>query len=230
MPPVVNLLQMRDVTRVHGVGETAVVAVRGVSFGVAPGQLLMVTGASGSGKSTLLSLAGGLDQPTSGRVWVAGEDLAKIPRPALANLRRTFIGYVFQDLNWVDALTAVDNVALPLELDGAAPRAARRSASAALERVGLAGLDRRFPEQLSGGQQQRVAIARAFVGRRRLVLADEPTGALDTGAGRHVVELLRGLCDEGAAVVLATHDENHRRYADRVVRLYDGRLVEGAGA
>jgi putative ABC transport system ATP-binding protein len=178
-----NAVEMRDVHRVHGRGQTAVHALRGVSLAVRPGELVAVMGQSGSGKSTLLNLCGGLDAPSRGSVLVDGVDLTTQSRRGLAALRRRRIGYVFQELNLIGSLTALENVALPLELDGRSIRAARRLALAALGDVDLADLAGRFPDQLSGGQQQRVAIARALVGDRRLVLADEPTGALDTQTG-----------------------------------------------
>jgi len=220
------VLRLDSVTRVHGSGDLAVRALREISLRVYAGELVAVMGPSGSGKSTLLTLAGGLDTPTEGTVTVEGQDLAAAGNAGRARLRRTSIGYVFQDFNLIPALTAVENVALPLELDGARAGAARRSATAALGEVGLAGLERRFPDELSGGQQQRVAIARAVVGERRLVLADEPTGALDTETGEEVLRLLRSRCDAGAAGVLVTHEPRHAAWADRVVFLRDGVIVD----
>jgi len=182
--------------------------------------------APAGGKSTLLHLAGGLDAPTDGAVVVEGTVLGGLSAKALARLRRRSIGYVFQDLNLVPALTAAENVALPRELDGVRARTARREALAALEEVGIGELGHRFPDDMSGGQQQRVAIARALVGERRLVLADEPTGALDSTTGEAVMALLRQRCDAGAAGVLVTHDARHAAWADRVVFLRDGRVVD----
>ncbi|SCF31767.1 putative ABC transport system ATP-binding protein [Micromonospora viridifaciens] len=221
-----EVLELRDVHRTHGAGEAAVHALRGVSLTVRAGELVAVMGPSGSGKSTLLALAGGLDRPSSGEVLVEGESLGGLAARELARLRRRRIGYVFQDLNLLGSLTAVENVALPLELDGAGVRAARKAALAALAEVDVAALAERFPDQMSGGQQQRVAIARALVGERRLVLADEPTGALDSQAGEAVLHLLRRRVDAGAAGVLVTHEARHAGWADRVVFLRDGRLVD----
>ncbi|WP_089157035.1 ABC transporter ATP-binding protein [Micromonospora sp. NBS 11-29] len=221
-----GVLELRDVHRTHGVGEAAVHALRGVSLTVRAGELVAVMGPSGSGKSSMLALAGGLDRPTGGEVLVEGEALGGLPARALARLRRRRIGYVFQDLNLLGSLTAVENVALPLELDGTGVRAARRLALDALREVDVAGLADRFPDQMSGGQQQRVAIARALVGERRLVLADEPTGALDSQAGEAVLHLLRRRVDAGAAGVLVTHEARHAGWADRVVFLRDGVLVD----
>jgi putative ABC transport system ATP-binding protein len=222
-----SILELHDVHRVHGSGESAVHALRGVSLGVEEGELVAVMGPSGSGKSTLLNLAGGLDRPTQGEVVVDGTVLGACGRRELAALRRRRIGYVFQDLNLLASLTAAENVALPLELDGA--RQTRRAALAALAAVELDGYGPRFPDELSGGQQQRVAIARALVGQRRLVLADEPTGALDSQTGEAVLRLLRSKVDAGAAGVLVTHEARHAAWADRVVFLRDGSIVDTSG-
>ncbi|MGC4750372.1 ABC transporter ATP-binding protein [Micromonospora sp. DT201] len=220
------VLELRAVHRTHGAGPAAVHALRGVSLVVRPGELVAVMGPSGSGKSTLLALAGGLDRPTGGEVRVEGQLLGDLDRRGLAQLRRRRIGYIFQQLNLLGSLSALENVALPLELDGASGRRARALAMAALTEVGLPALGDRFPDQLSGGQQQRVAIARALVGERRLVLADEPTGALDSQTGEAVLHLLRRRIDAGAAGVLVTHEARHAGWADRVVFLRDGVLVD----
>ncbi|MGK5738975.1 ABC transporter ATP-binding protein [Micromonospora sp. URMC 103] len=220
------VLELHAVHRTHGSGPAAVHALRGVSLTVRAGELVAVMGPSGSGKSTLLALAGGLDSPTSGEVRVDGQPLAGLDRRGLAQLRRRRIGYIFQDLNLLGSLSAVENVALPLELDGTGVRRARALALAALAEVGLPELGDRFPDQLSGGQQQRVAIARALVGERRLVLADEPTGALDSQTGEAVLHLLRRRVDAGAAGLLVTHEARHAGWADRVVFLRDGVLVD----
>ncbi|MEH1168625.1 ABC transporter ATP-binding protein [Micromonospora sp. CPCC 205539] len=220
------MLELRAVHRTHGTGPAAVHALRGVSLVVRPGELVAVMGPSGSGKSTLLALAGGLDRPTDGEVRVEGHTLGALDRRGLAQLRRRRIGYIFQQLNLLGSLSALENVALPLELDGTGVRRARALALAALTEVGLPALGDRFPDQLSGGQQQRVAIARALVGERRLVLADEPTGALDSQTGEAVLHLLRRRVDAGAAGVLVTHEARHAGWADRVVFLRDGVLVD----
>ncbi|MDT0445250.1 ABC transporter ATP-binding protein [Streptomyces johnsoniae] len=224
--PDTPVLELRDVTRVHGSGVAAVHALRGVGLKVFAGEFVAVMGPSGSGKSTLLTLAGGLDAATRGNVLVEGEDLGALGRGALAKVRRGRVGYVFQDYNLIPALTAAENIALPRELDGVAARVARREAQAALAEIGLSELTDRFPDEMSGGQQQRVAIARALVGDRRLVLADEPTGALDSETGEAVLALLRKRCDEGAAVVLVTHESRYAAWADRVVFLRDGTIVD----
>lgn len=228
--PDTTVLRLDAVTRVHGEGETEVHALKAVTFTAHAGELVAVMGPSGSGKSTLLTLAGGLDAPTAGTVSVEGADLATLGQKGRARMRRTSIGYVFQDFNLIPALTAAENVALPLELDGVPGRAARALARTALDEVGIADLADRFPDNMSGGQQQRVAIARAVVGERRLILADEPTGALDTETGEEILRLLRSRCDAGAAGVLVTHEARHAAWADRVVFLRDGVIVDETGA
>ncbi len=223
------VLELRGLTRVHGHGESVVQALRGIDLRVVAGELVAVMGPSGSGKSTLLTCAGGLDSPTTGAVLVEGIELGSLSRAELAALRRRSIGYVFQDFNLIPALTAAENVALPRELDGESSRSARRAALVALAEVGIDELADRFPDDMSGGQQQRVAIARAIVGDRRLVLADEPTGALDTETGEQVLRLLRARCDAGAAGVLVTHEARHAAWADRVVFLRDGLAIDETG-
>jgi putative ABC transport system ATP-binding protein len=191
--------------------------------------LVAIMGPSGSGKTTLLSLTGGLDSPTAGDVVVEGVHLSELSKRGLAKLRRTRIGYVFQDYNLIPALTAAENVALPLELDGARSGTARKLADAALAEVGLEGLGPRFPDEMSGGQRQRTAIARALIGERRLVLADEPTGALDSQTSEAVLRVLRKRCDEGAAGILVTHEPRYAAYADRTIFLRDGKIVDSTG-
>ncbi|WP_329583261.1 ABC transporter ATP-binding protein [Kitasatospora sp. NBC_01250] len=223
------VLHLEQVNRVHGQGAAEVHALRGVNLQVHPGEFVAVMGPSGSGKSTLLTLAGGLDSPTSGRVLVEGRSLGDLSRRKLAEVRRRSVGYVFQDYNLIPALTALENIMLPRELDGVSTRAARREAATSLEEMGIADLANRFPEDMSGGQQQRVAIARALIGERRLVLADEPTGALDSATGETVLAVLRNRCDAGAAAMMVTHEARHAAWADRVVFLRDGRLVDETG-
>ncbi|MGS2589161.1 ABC transporter ATP-binding protein [Streptomyces hebeiensis] len=220
------VLRLVELTRVHGSGATEVQALRGINLDLFPGELVAIMGPSGSGKSTLLTIAGGLDKPTSGSVIVEGTDITTTDRKSLAALRRRSIGYVFQDYNLIPALTAAENIALPRELDGISARKARAEALAALEEIGLTQLADRFPDEMSGGQQQRVALARALVGDRRLVLADEPTGALDSETGEAVLALLRSRCDAGAAGVLVTHEPRFAAWADRVVFLRDGSVVD----
>ncbi|ANS66756.1 ABC transporter ATP-binding protein [Streptomyces lincolnensis] len=220
------VLRLQNLTRVHGSGATEVHALRGIDLDVHPGEFVAVMGPSGSGKSTLLTIAGGLDAPTSGQVFVEGTDITALGIKGLAALRRRSIGYVFQDYNLIPALTAAENVALPRELDGISARKARTEALAALGEMDLGHVADRFPDEMSGGQQQRVAIARALVGDRRLVLADEPTGALDSETGESVLALLRSRCDAGAAGIMVTHEPRFAAWADRVVFLRDGAVVD----
>jgi putative ABC transport system ATP-binding protein len=223
------VLLLSAVTREHVQGDATVHALRGVDLAVHPGELVAVMGPSGSGKSTLLHIAGGLDSPTAGQVLVEGRDLASLSAAQVAAVRRRSVGYVFQDLNLLPSLSALENVALPLELDGVRGGLARQAARAALEEVGVGTLAGRFPDEMSGGQQQRVAIARALVGPRRLLLADEPTGALDSTTGEEVLRVLRARCEAGAAGVLVTHEARHAAWADRVVFLRDGVVVDQSG-
>jgi putative ABC transport system ATP-binding protein len=224
------VVELADVGRVHQEGAQAVHALKEVSLEIVAGELIAVMGPSGSGKSTLLNIAGGLDRATSGEVVVEGEPLDLLSPSRLAALRRRRVGYVFQDLNLIPSLTAVENVMLPRELDGVRTGKARKEALATLGEIGVADLADRFPDELSGGQRQRVAIARALVGERRLILADEPTGALDTATGDDILRLLRARADAGAAVLLVTHEPRYAAWADRVVFLRDGQIVDSATA
>jgi putative ABC transport system ATP-binding protein len=219
-------VELHDVTRSFGRGHTAVVALHPTSLNVEAGEFVAIMGPSGSGKTTLLSLVGGLDRPTGGHITVDGKDLSGLNGGGLALLRRRTVGYVFQDLNLLPGLTARENVSLPMELDGQPPAAVRQAAMEALAAVAMEGLADRFPHDLSGGEQQRVAIARALVGGRSIVLADEPTGALDSIAGESVMRLLRAHCAQGGTAILVTHDAAHAAWADRVVFLRDGRMID----
>ncbi|MER8024784.1 ABC transporter ATP-binding protein [Glutamicibacter protophormiae] len=223
-----QVLQLRNVSRTYGSGVTSVGALRGIDLDISAGEFVAVMGPSGSGKSSLLTLAGGLDKATSGEIFVENTPLSSLNINELARLRRQAIGYVFQDFNLVPSLNAVENVSLPRELDGVPVRKARRQAMDALRTVGIEHLAERFMDQISGGQQQRVAIARAIVGRRRLILADEPTGALDSATGDGIMEVLRNRADAGCAVVLVTHEARHASWADRVLFLKDGRIIDQA--
>lgn len=219
-------LELRGVTRLHKDGRASTAALVDASLLLEEGVLVAIMGPSGSGKSTLLALAGGLDAPTKGEVYVEGISLAGLSTPKLAALRRQKIGYVFQQLNLIEGLTAIENVAIPLELDGLSRRDAHAQAQEALDRVGLRELASRFPDALSGGEQQRVAIARAIVGSRSLLLADEPTGALDTTTGESVLRLMRDHCDRGGSSIVVTHDARLAGWADQVLFLRDGRIVD----
>ncbi|MFK7819033.1 MAG: ABC transporter ATP-binding protein [Planctomycetaceae bacterium] len=223
------LLQLDGVGKTFGSGHIAVEALKPVSLTIRRSELVAIMGPSGSGKSTLLSLSGALDEPTVGRVLVNGEDLATLSRKAISILRRRTIGYVFQEFNLMVGLTALENVQLPLELDGVAIREAKAESMAALERLEIADLADRYPDNLSGGEQQRVAIARAFVGPRTLLLADEPTGSLDSATGDVVMRMLREQCDEVRRGLMVTHDASHAAWADRVIFIKDGFVVSETG-
>ncbi len=221
-----SFLELRHVSKLYGEGPAQVQALQDISLSVEAGELVAVMGPSGSGKSTLLTIAGSLEEPTSGQVLVGEQMLAKMSSADLARLRRRSIGYVFQDFYLLAGLTAVENVALPLELDGVTARKARAAGQKALDDLGLSETASRFPDELSGGERQRVAIARAVVGNRKLVLADEPSGALDSVNGETVMRLLLAACHRGVATVVVTHDAQLASWADRVVFIRDGRLID----
>ena len=218
-----SVLEMRHVSRTYGQGAAEVHALNDVDLSVEAGAMVAVMGPSGSGKSTLLTIAGSLEEPTSGEVLIGGAAGHEMSRNAKARLRRRTIGYVFQDFNLLPGLTAAENVALPLELDGMSARKARVAGLKALDELGLGDRAAAFPDQLSGGERQRVAIARAVVGDRRLLLADEPSGALDSVNGEAVMRLIHAACKRGVAAVVVTHDAQLASWADRVVFLRDGR-------
>jgi putative ABC transport system ATP-binding protein len=222
----VSFLELRQVSKTYGIGAAEVQALAHVNLSVNQGSLVAVMGPSGSGKSTLLTIAGSLEDPTSGEVFIDGRPLSSMSRNAKARLRRRTIGYVFQDFNLLPGLTAVENVALPLELDGVSPRQAQRVSADALDGLGLGDRAEHYPDELSGGERQRVAIARAVVGERKLLLADEPSGALDSTNGEAAMRLILGACHEGLAAVVVTHDAQLASWADRVVFIRDGRVVD----
>jgi putative ABC transport system ATP-binding protein len=220
-----SVLELRSISKVYGKGAAEVQALRDISLSVPAGTMVAVMGPSGSGKSTLLTIAGTLEEPTSGAVLVGGRDVAAMSGGGRARLRRRTIGYVFQDFNLLPGLTAAENVSLPLELDGMSARRARLAGIKALEDLGLGNRAGRFADQLAGGERQRVAIARAVVGERSLLLADEPSGALDSANAEAVMQLIHTYCKRGTAAVVVTHDAQLASWADRVVFLRDGRLV-----
>ena len=222
------LIELSNIQKTYGSGEAQVTALNGVSIEVAAGELVAIMGSSGSGKSTLLAIAGGLEKPDSGTVRVNQLELFSIAEKEMARLRRQTIGYVFQDFNLIPSLTVIENVALPLELDGVAKSQARRSALEALELMGIALVGKRFADEISGGQRQRVAIARSIVGSRKVILADEPTGALDSRTGESVIRALKDRIDAGAAGILVTHDAKNAAWADRILLIKDGVIVDEA--
>ncbi|QGU06734.1 ABC transporter ATP-binding protein YxdL [Corynebacterium occultum] len=216
----VPALELQQISVVFGEGARRVVALDDISVAVQPGELLAVMGPSGSGKSTLLNVAGLLQKPTSGEVLLAGENVSRLSPAAAARARRRHVGVVFQHYNLIPTLTVAENVALPLELDGSSTAGVEQ----ALAEVGLEGMGGRFPDEISGGQAQRAAIARALIGPRSVILADEPTGALDTTTGDEVLRILRERIDAGAAGLLVTHEPRFAAWSDRTIMVRDGRL------
>jgi putative ABC transport system ATP-binding protein len=215
-----------DVTRVYQLDGVSVSALRGVSLTVEPGDYLAIVGASGSGKSTLMHLLGGLDRPSGGTLLIGGRDVATLSAPEMAKLRNEVIGFVFQSFHLLTRTTAQDNVALPLVYRGVGRRERRARAVAMLERVGLGHRVDHRPNQMSGGEQQRVAIARALVTGPSVLLADEPTGNLDSATGQSVLTLLESLNADGVAVVVVTHDRDVAARAHRRITMRDGLIVE----
>ena len=221
------LIQTENLTKVYGKGDVAVTALDGVTLALHAGEFVAVMGPSGCGKSTLLHLLGGLDRPTAGRVLLAGQDIAQLDDAALTELRRRALGFIFQFFNLIPVLSAVENAALPLLLDGCKPETAHARAAEWLTRLGLGDRLASRPDQLSGGQQQRVAIARALVAEPQLILADEPTGNLDSRAADDTAALLRRVAGEwGRSVLMVTHDPRIAAHADRIIFLKDGKIVD----
>lgn len=222
-------IELRCVSKTYGEGASEVHALSEVDLSVVRGELVAIMGPSGSGKSTLLTIAGTLEDPTTGEVFIGGVEVAGMSRNDRARMRRRSIGYVFQDFNLLAGLSAAENVALPLELDGAGAKAARAIALDVLEEMNLADRAGHWPDDLSGGERQRVAIARALVGDRELLFADEPTGALDSVNGEAVMRMLRAASHRGVAGVMVTHDAQLASWADRVVFLRDGKMIDETG-
>jgi len=220
------VLSTRGLRKDYGRGESLVHAVDEVDLTVAPGETVAIMGPSGCGKSTLLYLLGGLDRPTAGEIWLDGQDITRMSERALARLRREAVGFVFQAFHLMDELTAVENVELPALLAGRSPRTARNRAEELLERVGLANRARFLPAALSGGQRQRVAVARALVADPLVVLADEPTGNLDTASTRDVLQLFDQLHRAGQTLVIVTHDVQVAATADRMISMSDGTFIK----
>jgi putative ABC transport system ATP-binding protein len=222
-----TMIELRQVSKSYGQADAEVHALREINLAAIEGEMVAVMGPSGSGKSTLLTIAGTLEEPTTGEVLIAGLPVRQMSKGAKAQLRRRTIGYVFQDFNLLPGLTAAENVSLPLELDGVSGRRARVAALRALDGLGLGGRASHYPDQLSGGERQRVAIARAMVGERRLLLADEPSGALDSTNGEAVMRLLHSACkDAGMTAIVVTHDAQLASWADRVIFIRDGRITD----
>jgi putative ABC transport system ATP-binding protein len=220
------LLQMRQVSKSYGEGSSAVHALVDANLDLEAGSFVAVMGPSGSGKSTLLTIAGSLEEPTSGDVLIDGRSLSHLSRNDKARLRRRTIGYVFQDFNLLPGLTACENVSLPLELDGLGARKSLALVMDALASVGLTHRKEHYPHQLSGGERQRVAIARAVVGERRLLLADEPSGSLDSANAEGVMRMIATACKRGVGAIVVTHDATLASWADRVLFIQDGRIVD----
>ncbi len=219
------LLLLEDITKVYTMGDVDVPALRGVSLAIDEGEFVAIMGASGSGKSTLMNIVGCLDRPTTGRYLLAGEEVSKLDRNALAERRNQVLGFVFQNFNLLARTSALENVELPLVYAGMGTRERHVRALEALTRVGLAERSQHHPNQMSGGQQQRVAIARALVTHPRVILADEPTGNLDTRTSIEILALLQRLNREGLTIVLVTHEPDIAEYVRRVLTFRDGRLV-----
>lgn len=222
-----SLIQVQGLTKTYGSGDTTVIALDHINLSVNAGEFVAIMGPSGCGKSTLLHLIGGLDKPSSGQVIFDGVPMAEMSDDALTMLRRRKMGFVFQFFNLIPVLSAVENAALPLTLDGGKAAEARAKAVEWLTRFGLGDRTNSRPDQLSGGQQQRVAVARALVAEPALVLADEPTGNLDTRSGDEIASLLRSVSkDYGRTVIMVTHDPRIAAYADRIVFLKDGKMID----
>lgn len=219
------LIHIEDLHKAYILGQQRVRALDGVSLNIAAGEFLAIMGASGSGKSTLLNVIGGLDHPTGGHIWVGDDDLTTLNEPALCAYRRRRVGFIFQKFNLLNAQTALENVEFPMVFAGVPEKARRARAHAALEAVRLSDRLQHRPAELSGGQQQRVAVARAIVHNPDILLADEPTGNLDSHTSAEILELLTGLNQQGRTVLLVTHDERIAAYANRTIRMQDGQIV-----
>lgn len=224
------LISAAGLKRTFGQGESSVQALGGVSLDVSSGELVAIMGASGSGKSTLLAALGGLDLVDEGEVFIEGRSLGELKAKEASRLRRQSLGFIFQDLNLVSSLTIEENVALPLELDGIKQRELKYLVAKALDEMGIASISKRYPDQVSGGQRQRAAVARCFIGERKILLADEPTGALDSRSSEEVIRQIRSKVDQGLAGVIVTHDAKIAGWADRILTMRDGVIVDEVNA
>jgi putative ABC transport system ATP-binding protein len=224
------LISAAGLKRTFGQGESSVQALGGVSLDVSSGELVAIMGASGSGKSTLLAALGGLDLVDEGEVFIEGRSLVELKAKEASRLRRQSLGFIFQDLNLVSSLTIGENVALPLELDGIKQRELKHLVAKALDEMGIASISKRYPDQVSGGQRQRAAVARSFIGERKILLADEPTGALDSRSSEEVIRQIRSKVDQGLAGVIVTHDAKIAGWADRILTMRDGVIVDEVNA
>lgn len=223
------MIVIEDMYKVYRMGLSEVHALNGVSLRIKQGEFVAIVGPSGSGKSTLMNMIGCLDTPTSGKYYLEGKEVSKLKDDALADIRNRKIGFIFQSFNLISKLSALENVELPLVYMGKGTRERHKLAVEALERVGLGDRLHHKPTELSGGQQQRVAVARALSGRPQIILADEPTGALDSKSGDEILEMLHGLHAEGKTIVLITHDNGIAGQAQRIIRIHDGKIVEETG-
>lgn len=219
------MIELKDIYKIYSDGDSEIRALDGVSLNIKKGEFVAIVGSSGSGKSTCMNIIGCLDIPTSGTYFLNGNDVSKMDEKSLAHIRNRELGFIFQQYNLIPKLTVIENVELPLLYKGLKPQERRERASKALERVGLLDRATKYPSQLSGGQQQRVSIARALAGEPPVILADEPTGALDSKTGNEVIEFLKKLNAEGTTIVLITHDNSIAERIKRVVRIHDGKIV-----
>lgn len=220
-----SLLKLENVSKIYQTGEVTLKALDNVNLEIKKGEFVAIMGPSGSGKSTLMHIAGCLDTPSNGKVFLEEEDISKLSERKLAKVRNEKIGFVFQFFNLIPRTKAIDNVSLPLIYQSLSPSERRQKATAVLESVGIGQRANHLPNQLSGGEQQRVAIARALVTEPALIFADEPTGNLDSKSGREILEILKKLNREGKTIVLVTHDKEIAKYAKRVIKIHDGRIT-----
>lgn len=219
------LIELKDICKIYRIGDTEIAANNGINMTIAKGEMVAIIGKSGSGKSTIMNIIGALDTPTSGQYYLQGRDVSKLKGDDLAEIRNRMIGFIFQQYNLLARQTIIDNVGLPLMYARVKDRECRRRALAVLKKVGIEEKAKNYPKQLSGGQQQRVSIARALVTNPSIILADEPTGALDSKTGKEVLEILHRLHEEGNTIILITHDKSIAAEAERIIQISDGKVV-----